>query len=107
MVEEFRQYSIDPGLVNSDALFQSISMLQQTINLQTTTSVKMANSALASIYQVVFFKIARAEYYYERLNEEADVIFNARKAAIIQTDPGLAATKLDVMAATNGDVVAI
>lgn len=107
MLREFQEFSLDPELVNQQQLLGHITFLSKTMDISSPAAVKIANSAIASVTQLVYYKLARTEYWYEVLKRECEKIeaFSAKLA--YDNEPDLNKTQLEATVNVCPDVVTI
>lgn len=106
MIAEFRDFSLDPEEVNQQQLMSQILFLQHTMDLSSPANIKMANATIASITQLVFYKLARTQYWYDILeNKVKSEEAIAGKAAYHGNS--LSKAELDIYIASNDSVIQI
>lgn len=70
IVNEFKNYDLDPGKIKTEKIFGELLQLKQTLDLSTIAHTRTANAFLASLFQVIGYK-AGISHYWERVLEDA------------------------------------
>jgi len=102
IVNEFKNYDLDPGKIKTEKIFGELLSLKQTLDLSTTAHTRTANAFLASLFQVIGYKAGIA-HYWERVLEDA---LKAKKIEVkvrLRTE-GKAFTKEELADAIDADL---
>lgn len=94
---QFESFSIDPSKVNKAELWASINLVNQTLDLSTPASIKIANAAIASISQAVYFKIATAKHWSILLENELESARASIAVVAHRDNPSFSKAEIDAL----------
>ncbi len=69
MMDEFKNYELDAGKIDTQKYYQSLMILKETLDLSTGARCRAADSALSNLLEIIGFKAGRA-HYWERIFSE-------------------------------------
>jgi hypothetical protein len=93
MVEEFKAFELDPEKINTEKIHKDVLAIGATMELTSTARTRGADSMIASVGQVLGFKMARCHYWEKKLSEKLKYV-RARVRLDLQKEARDAQTKL-------------
>lgn len=72
VVQEFTEYELDPGKINTKQLHDKLMMIKDTLDLSSPAAILNANAMIASLLQVISFKASKCSYWEGRLESQLE-----------------------------------
>jgi len=91
VVQEFMEYELDPGKINTKQIYDKLMMIKDTLDLSSPAAILNANAMIASLLQVISFKASKCSYWegklkshleYECLQQKYKLLDDAKTASI-------------------------
>jgi hypothetical protein len=72
VIQEFMEYELDPGKIDTKKIHDKLMMIKDTIDLSSPAAILNANAAIASLLQVISFKAGKCSYWEGRLKSQLE-----------------------------------
>jgi len=72
VVNEFLEYELDPGKLNTKKIHDTLMMIKDTLDLSSPANILSANSVMASLVQVISFKANKCSYWEKLIESKLD-----------------------------------